>query len=268
MQIVGIMLVHNEDVFIERAIRNVVDFCDRIIITDHQSTDRTFEICRWLVQEFPKIELRSIRSASESATAIEPYCGTNTWIFGVDGDEIYDPLGLQIMKRRLLEGHFSKDWCVFGNVLNITLLDLKNKRARGHLAPPSRSMTKLYNFSMIERWVNCPEKLLGGELTFKSGFSADLRRYLHEELPWEESYFRCLHTVFVRRSSSQKIQLLRTRLNPDEKNAIRLETNPLFRMLRAAKILAGQFLGRDWKNQKYRRGPLVEMDVSAFFPEA
>lgn len=34
MQIVGNMLVRNEDVFIERAIRNVVEFCDKIIITN------------------------------------------------------------------------------------------------------------------------------------------------------------------------------------------------------------------------------------------
>ena len=42
-KIVAIMLIRNEDIHIERVIRNIVDFCDTIIITDHQSTDGTFE---------------------------------------------------------------------------------------------------------------------------------------------------------------------------------------------------------------------------------
>ncbi|MEI9897647.1 MAG: hypothetical protein WDN28_28255 [Chthoniobacter sp.] len=37
-QIVGITLVRNEDVFVERAVRNAIDFCDRLIIADHYST--------------------------------------------------------------------------------------------------------------------------------------------------------------------------------------------------------------------------------------
>ena len=39
--IVGIVLVRNEDVFVEQAIRNVAAFCDRIHVADHVSTDRT-----------------------------------------------------------------------------------------------------------------------------------------------------------------------------------------------------------------------------------
>ena len=65
-QIVGIMLVKNEDVYIEHAIRNVMAFCDKIIIFDHQSTDHTFEICSRLADEFQKIELRRIQSPVES----------------------------------------------------------------------------------------------------------------------------------------------------------------------------------------------------------
>ena len=34
IRIVGVALVHNEDVFVERAIRNVADFCDRIHVAD------------------------------------------------------------------------------------------------------------------------------------------------------------------------------------------------------------------------------------------
>ena len=267
VQIIGSVQVRNEDIYVEQAVVNILGFCDKVIITDHQSTDHTFEICKRLADQHPKIELSSIQSPREAATAIEPYFGTNTWIFGVDGDEIYDPQGLTIMRRQLQDGAFTNDFCVFGNVLNVTSLNLKKKTARGHLAPPSRSMTKLYNFSMIESWKNCPERLLGDGLTLKNGFDANLRRYLHEELDWEQSCFRCLHMPFMKRSSRQKIRLNRTRLNPDEINRINQEKRLLFRMFRAAELLIQNFTGRDWKNQKYRRGPQFEKYVTVFFQD-
>lgn len=266
-QIVGSVQVRNEDIYVEQAVLNILDFCDKIIVTDHRSTDRTFEICKRLADEHPRIELSSIESPREAAIAIEPYFGTDTWIFGVDGDEIYDPQGLKVMRARLLEGAFAKDFSIFGNVLNVTSLNMKKKTARGHLAPPSRSMTKLYNFSMIESWKNCPERLLGDELTFKNGFDANLRRYLHEELDWETSHFRCLHMPFMRRSSAQKIRLSRTRLNPDEINSISLERNGAAKLFRTIQLQVMNFLGMDWKNQKYRRGPRVEKDVRVFFQD-
>lgn len=264
-QIVGSVQVRNEDIYVEQAVLNILDFCDKVIVTDHQSADRTFEICKRLADKHPKIALSSIQSPREAAIAIEPFFATDTWIFGVDGDEIYDPQGLKIMRRQLLEGAFAKDFCVFGNVLNVTSLDMKRKIARGHLAPPSRSMTKLYNFSMIESWTNCPERLLGDGLTFKDGFDANLRRYLHEELDWETSPFRCLHMPFMKRSSAQKIRLSRTRLNPDEINLIASEPNGFMRLIRRARLQIMVLFGRDWKSRKYRRGPRVEKDVSSFF---
>ncbi|MBS4034268.1 MAG: glycosyltransferase family 2 protein [Ignavibacterium sp.] len=265
-QIVGIMLVRNEDVFIERAIRNIVDFCDRIIITDHQSTDRTFEICTQLLQEYPKIDARRIKSPRESAIAIEPYFGTNTWIFGVDGDEIYDPQGLKIMRGQLLEGAFARDWCIFGNVLNIISLNLKNMTAAGYLAPPSRPITKLYNFSLINGWKNCPERLHGDEVLFKEGFQVGLRNYLYREIPWDESFFRLLHMPFLTRSLQDRRRILKTRLNPDELLRIDGKTTRLGKKMKLLRLQLSQLLGLDWKHKKYRRGPLVEKDVRAFFP--
>lgn len=264
-QIIGSVQVRNEDIFVEQAVLNILDFCDKVIITDHQSTDHTFEICKRLADEYPKIELSRIKSPREAAVAIEPYFGTDTWIFGVDGDEIYDPVSLRVMRERLLRGEFSENWCIFGNVLNVVSLDMRRKKAKGYLAPPSRSMTKLYNFSMIESWRNCPERLLGDDLTFKEGFHANLRRYLHEELDWASSPFRCLHMPFMKRSSTQKIRLSRTRLNPDEINRISLERSGTLRLFSTIQLYVMNFLGKDWKNQKYRRGPRVEENVSAFF---
>ena len=266
-QIVGSVQVRNEDIYVERAVSNILDFCDKVIITDHHSTDQTFEICKRLAEKHSKVELISIETPSEAANAIEPYFATNSWIFGVDGDEVYDPHGLTIMRKKLLNGEFSDSFCVFGNVLNVTWLDGSQRRARGHLAPPSRSMTKLYNFAMVESWTGCPERLLGGDLRFKDGFTADLRRYLHEEIDWDHAYFRCLHMPFMKRSSRQKIRLSRTRLNPDEINRINHEKNLVLRMFRTAELQIQNFMGMDWKNQKYRRGSLVEKDATVFFQD-
>lgn len=265
MQIVGSVQIKNEDIYIEQIILNILDFCDKVIITDHQSTDRTFEICKRLADIYPKIDLISIKTPHEAAIALETYYGTNTWIFGVDGDEVYDPLGLKTMRQKLMSGDFTRDWCIFGNVLNVTTLDKNKKKAKGYLAPPSRPMTKLYNFSMIDGWDNCPERLLGDEIRFKEGFNSKLRRYLHLEQSWDGAYFRCLHMPFMKRSSQQRIRLARTRLNPDEMNRIGFERNVPMRIFRTLQIYMMQFFSADWKNQKYRRGPLVEKDVLDFF---
>lgn len=263
-QIVGIMLIKNEDLFIERVILNVIQFCDKLIITDHQSTDKTYGICQRLADEFSKIDLQKIRDTKESVDVLVPYYGTKTWIFAVDGDELYDPVGLKIMRQKLLSGFFSETWCIFGNVLNVISLDNDQKKAKGYLAPPARSMTKLYNFSIIEDWPDCKiERLHGESVVFKKGHSG-VRRYLHQELDWDASYFRCLHAVFVKRSSLDSGFYTLGRLNPDELSRFLLGKGFFKKAIQALKLRIQQMLGLDWKNKKYRRGMLVEKDVRAF----
>ena len=41
MKVVGVSLVRNEERFVRQALLNVADFCDRIVVADHLSTDRT-----------------------------------------------------------------------------------------------------------------------------------------------------------------------------------------------------------------------------------
>lgn len=265
-RIVGIMLVRNEDVFIEQSIRNVLDFCDWLIITDHQSTDSTFEICKRLASENSKIDLRQINHVSESAEAITPYYNTPTWIFAVDGDEVYDPVGLSLMREKLLAGEFSNSWAVFGNVLNVSVLDAERRKAKGYLAPPARTITKLYNFSAIDDWLDCTvERLHGDKIVFKPGFSVRSRRYLHQEIDWDYAYFRCLHLAFLNRSSNGRENLMNIRLNPDEIHQINATMSVFGRSIKSLRFCLRQLLRRDWKNTKYRRGPLVEKDVRVFF---
>ena len=263
VKIVGIILIKDEDLHIERVIRNIVNFCDSIIVTDHKSQDRTFEIVDKLTQEFPQITLLTIDHPSQSHTAIQNFAGTQTWVFVVDGDELYDPAGLSTMKKYLIEGRFDQDWNIFCNTLNCIDVDYIKKSARGFLAPPSRAGARLFNFSIIESWTGCPERIHGGTIKFRPNFHSGLRRYLHKELSWEDSYFRCVHLSFVQRSSLQKSMLNKGRLNPGEVEE-RMKTRNWRHLPGHIMVLIKHWLGLDWKNQKYRRGPVVEKDVSAF----
>lgn len=48
--------VYNEEARIEAAVRSVVGQCDKLVISDNASTDRTSELCRALAAEFPNID--------------------------------------------------------------------------------------------------------------------------------------------------------------------------------------------------------------------
>ena len=86
MRVVGSVLVRNEDGYLERAIRNVAGFCDRIHVLDHQSRDRTPEILGRLAEELDHLEVERSASAEVSHRQLQPYVGTDTWVLGVDGD--------------------------------------------------------------------------------------------------------------------------------------------------------------------------------------
>lgn len=264
--IVGVALVRNEDAFVERAIRNTVDFCDRLILADHQSTDGTLPILEKLVAEFSgKIELVRINHPGESHQLINGYAGSPTWIFAVDGDELYDPRGLARMRLELLAGQYDRSWVVFGNVLNCTALDEAGCTATGYLAPPCRSMTKLFNFSLIESWDGGASHVCAnGTIRFKPGYDASLRLNLHEQVAWEQAHFRCLHTCFMRRSS----------LDADRPSARPNVSETYLRggVTGAARSAINRLLGRpavsDWKLEKYARGELVTVDATPFLRAA
>lgn len=264
MRVVGIMLLRNEDLFVEQALRNILSFCDEVLITDHRSQDRTPQILARLQQEFPeRITLHPIAHPRESHELIRPYAGTDTWIFGVDGDEIYDPAGLARFRAQLEHGDYADQWALFGNVLNVKSWDTSLRTAQGHLAPPCRSMTKLYNFRLITDWRGrgCIERLHGGTVYFKPGFHEMLRVNLHEQQPWDAAAFRCLHLCFLRRSSRDAAGA------PPRKNIMDVNAwtpGKIATKLRA--LLTGR-PAPDWKEQRYARGPLVSESFEPFFPQ-
>lgn len=262
-EIVGIFLLRNEDIFVERSVLNVLEFCDRIIVAENYSSDNTWSILQSLSKKHPKIELSQIRDVGQSHDLIAGLAGKNVWVFGVDGDEIYDPDGLKRFRRTLLSGIYDDWWSIFGNVLNVTDLSPSYEKASGYLAPPCRSITKLYNFNALESWDGpCPERLHGGTPVFRSGYHAGLRLDLHSEVPWKQSDFRCLHTCFIRRSSREAGA--NGRVNPAELNA----QDWLARLGTRLRNAVRRNSVSDWKREKYMRGDQVTLDIGVFFPDA
>lgn len=262
-QIIGIVLVRNEDLFVRRAVENVIEFCDRIFLVDNGSTDGTAGLLIALASRFPeKLSYHRIAHPSESHELIKPFAGGDNWIFGVDGDEIYDPAGLAAFRPRLMSGEFSKHWMVLGNVLHCTELDA-GREAKGHLSPPSRSITKLYNFAAITAWDgDTVERLHGGDVHFRPGFGHDGKRNLEKEVAWDEAQLRCLHLCFLRRSSADA-------KNPAAReNIMEIHRGGLTGKLRrlANKLLMRKNPSR-WKQDRYCRGPVVATPAIPFFPE-
>src|SRR5262245_59713221 len=100
------MLVHNEDEYVDRALRNVAGFCDVVHAADHMSTDTTWDIVQRCAAELPNVQPVPLRSTADSHALVEGYAGSDTWVFGVDGDELYDPDGLARFRAELEAGAY------------------------------------------------------------------------------------------------------------------------------------------------------------------
>jgi Glycosyl transferase family 2 len=257
-QIVGSVLVRNEDVFVEQSIRDVAEFCDRIHAVDHVSTDRTWEILGRLARELDHLDARRSRSSATAHRLLAPYAGTATWVLGVDGDELYDPAGLARLRRALLEGEHADVFRLKAHVLNCDELDEARATASGWLAPPSRPITKLFNFGAVESWDESADPLQAGDVVFKDGQHWESRRDLADETTWDDDPLRCLHVCFVRRSSSDAG---RARLNLDESGEY--DRGPLGTLKRLARPRRPPD-GANWKRDWYARGERVTVDAGPF----
>jgi hypothetical protein len=270
VQIVSISLVRNEDRFVRQALLNVAGFCDRMLVADHMSTDRTPEILRSLSQDLDHLEVRRVRDAAESHEMIAAYAGTDTWILCVDGDELYDPAGLHEFRERLGDGAFADVFRIRPAGLHCYELDEDRRLATGHMSPPSRPVVGILNFAAIEAWANVTtERLHGGDVSFRNGFSWGSWRHLGEELGWDASPFRDLHLGFVRRSSGEGADgTPPRRASLAESGAYRRDV--IGSLERSARRLLRRPHGavqdvRAWKAEKYERGDRVTVDALPFF---
>ena len=194
-KIIGISLVKNEDLYVERAIENAIDFCDELIVLDNNSHDNTWNILYDLSQKYDKISLRKWKNHRDSHIVLNQYIGRDHWIFAVDGDEIYDPDGLKELKPRVLRGEYNDYFNIKGHALHCSLNDYPF--FHGYM-DGSKSICKLYNFSILKSW-NQWERLHGGTPKLKNNLECKTLNI--RENSWDDSLFRCLHMCFVRRSS-------------------------------------------------------------------
>jgi glycosyltransferase involved in cell wall biosynthesis len=262
VRVVGIVLLHDEDVYAERVIRNVAAFCDRVYVADHASKDGTWRIVSGLAAELDNVEAVRISHAARSHDLVLPYVGTDTWVLSPDGDELFDPDGLRRLREELEAGRYRDSFRLFPAMLHCIDLDAEAMTATGYLAPPALSGPKLFNFAALESWDRVyRERLHEGEPVFRDGWQWTSVARLDEDYAWDENPFRCLHTCFLRRSSRDAPDGSHTRLNIAEANTYRRDLRgSLARRLRGGSAPQGA----PWKLEKYRRGPLVTKDTSPF----
>lgn len=213
MTIVGVMMVKNEDRFVGAALRNVADFCDRMIIIDTGSSDHTLgkieaEVA-WgqpkQIDVFRELKLR------KTHPYVEPFVGTDTWVFGVDGDEIYDPAGLKILRGSLISGVFDGAYQVKGMYLHGSKYT-EDGGLSGYLGPPSHNPTKLYNFANIDEWPADGEHILFQSKTRKVKKGSDCRELVSS---WNTD-LRCLHMRFFQRSRQETFKERGRRLHGED----------------------------------------------------
>jgi glycosyltransferase involved in cell wall biosynthesis len=268
-QIVGSVLVRNEDVFVEQSIRNVAEFCDCLHVVDHMSTDRTWDVLQALAAEFDHLDVRRSRHSAVAHQLLEPYAGSATWVLGVDGDELYDPAGLRRLRSDLLEGAYADVFRLKGYVLNCDELDEEAGSASGWLAPPSRPITKLFNFGAVESWRGIAEPLQGGDAVFRCGYHWEARRDLAENATWDTDPLRCLHVCFLPRSSLDGDDVGGGRKSLAESLEFDLgAVGRLKRVVRrpraAPQIVELERQGKNWKQEWYARGERVTVPATPF----
>jgi len=260
MKIIGISLIKNEDLYIGRVLKNIMNFCDEIIVLDNMSEDNTFETVKKLSIQYPKIKLFKIRDASTSHKFIEKYANTNTWVFGVDGDEVYDPIGLEKLRAEILDEKYQNYWSVQGNSLNVTNINYESKIAKGYLSPPSKSMIKLFNFSLLESWEEDCQRLHGTNIVFKEEFDKEMILKMYNEHDWDSAYFRMLHLCFINRTSLNNRYKNMARLSPQEASYFFPSLRNIISNLSKGRLT----LASEYKLRKYKKGELVTKNIQLF----
>jgi glycosyltransferase involved in cell wall biosynthesis len=272
VRIVGSVLVRNEDVFVEQAIRNAAAFCDRIHAVDHMSSDGTWEVLRSLAREYDHIDVRRARHSRVSHEILEPYVGTDTWVLRIDGDELYDPDGLAELRDSVDAGAYREVFRILGNVLHAVEFDQVRQTASGYLSPPSRPISALYNLGALESWTECPQRLHAGRPVFRPGYEWALVDRLYQRFDWRESPLRCMHACFLRRSTVDTVSSPRGNLGElgtYRRSPLGAAERLLRRVVRHPagdpRLVALRSGGSSWKLEKYRRGEPVMIDASPFF---
>jgi glycosyltransferase involved in cell wall biosynthesis len=249
MKIVGVVLVRNEDRFISSVLESIHEGCDSILVMDHSSRDRTLEKAKDFAQKSRKLMIRTIHNARESHALLQPWIGTDTWIFAVDGDEIYDPVRTPELMNQLRKGQWKDYFRVKGHSFHVASL---GPPLKGYLAPPARPVVKLFNFSLLEEWKGAYHRLHGGKPRFREGSSGEILN-LRDWYDFHQSPLRCLHFPFMRRTS--KADKENGRLNISDRVAAGKKKKILWKI----KSFVGVPVKSPGKDKNYRFGEEVAL---------
>lgn len=245
-KIIGVTILKDEDIWIGKAIENLLEFCDDFIILDNGSTDNTKEIIK-------KIGLDVIHESNLQKTHdyILDYVGKNYWIHGFGGDEIFDPTGLIQVREKILNGYYKNTFQVYPYFLHAIKLNDDYTQATGYLAPPSHPPGKLYNFNLIESWNNNYRNhiFLEKPRILKKNIIEEDKDF--HKLSWDKCPYKCLHTRFFKRSTLEQKESIGGKLNPAD--------------------LLGKNNKKDFGNKpnynerkKYKIGDLTTVDIKKF----
>ena len=261
-ELIGVFLVKNEEHFIAWSLMNVVDSCDHIIVLDNLSTDRTKEIVQNVARLHSHIEIIDVKNANKTQKYLEQYFGTETWVLGVDGDEIHDPIGLAQLRMRIGRGEFDGYWSVSSTYLHVTEFDFPKSVACGYISPPAKAGLKLYNFNAIENWQSKwrkRERLHGKGLVFRDGYSKQQTYSFSKHYSWDTADFRCMHLCFMKRSPKDNhdypFNRISDRKNPAESKLLRRITRKIEQMNPRSS---------DYRTKRYARGTVSRFDISNF----
>ena len=269
-QILGVWLLRDEEYFAAWSLMNAVEFCDRVLVMDNRSRDRTREIVEAVAARYGHVEILDVEDAYDTHRHLEAFTGTRTWVFGVDGDEIYDPAGLVRMRTRLLAGEFDAHWCVTAHMRHVLGVRFDRAAAFGYTQPESPNPTKFYNFGAIARWAPGRHERLHGlkSVVFRPGYARDGVLHTWRREHWDGADFRCLHLCFMPRSPLDEPvgggDIEPTgRANPAE----RMKARALLRRARRAvlrRLDPRHDVRRNYKHRHYAKGPVTTFDITGF----
>lgn len=266
-RIVGIVLVQNEENFVTWAISNVLEFCDEIIVLENNSTDATWQRIQALAAKHPKIRAHRVVHADRTNQYAVPFVGEDVWLFGVDGDEIYDPAGLSRFRRRILDGEFRGAREVRGHTVHARTIDLDRQLAVGFVTPAAKAAIKFYYAGAMESW-HANTQRLHGRPVYKQGWEGADRVQSAENETWEQGDLRMLHLCFFPRSTLNPDVAVRQ--NITDRSFRNVWRRPVFSLLAALGLGSGRLgkhvrrLAGIRKPQHYAIGELEERSIAGF----
>ena len=269
MQFVGSVLVRNEDVFLERAIRNAAGFCDRMHVLDHMSDDGTPAILHALADELGTLDVRRSTFSGDSHKPLEPYAGTPTWVLVVDGDCIFDPDGPRPPAREPRPGRARRRLPVAGARAALRR-DRRRERHRvrvhGAALASDRAALQLRRPGVVD---GCHQRVHGGEPVFRPGYEWHSVRDLTESAEWDAGSAALRpHLLLAPLDCRSRV---RGAGATEPQRAARLPPWPPRTLRRAVRrpaldprVQELHRQGLNWKQAKYRRGPRVTLDAAPF----